>query len=295
MSGYLDNQYQVPNYSGVNIQIINPAVNMGASGNNPTIQGCTGYNQVTPEADMSSTPVATVAPQANNNPNTVGWSSIPQGSIYNNNTNEIHNNIQYPEVQQQVPQTQPQYQGYPYPMPYQAYPSYPPYQPYQPYPPYPPYPQQVSEQKTEPAETKEEPQMGKKHIVALTDNYIKSLENYLNNPNREIRLQAAKEIVKRFEEEPTRYNDAALNALTNKMLQDPQGSIRGIALSLLSTGTAQGNDYTFTLLNNIKNDTTNKEDALQASEALLRMSGKTETISYPLPKNTEIPNQVEKE
>ena len=79
------------------------------------------------------------------------------------------------------------------------------------------------------------------------------------------------------------------------MLQDPQGSIRGIALSLLSTGTAQGNDYTFTLLNNIKNDTTNKEDALQASEALLRMSGKTETISYPLPKNTEIPNQVEKE
>ena len=94
--------------------------------------------------------------------------------------------------------------------------------------------------------------------------------------------QAAKDIVRRFEEDVTRYNDPALNALVNKMLQDPQGSVRGIALSLLSTGTAQGNNYTVTLLNNMKNDQVNKEDALQAAEALLRMSAKTEVVSYPL-------------
>lgn len=275
MAEYLDRQLQVPNYSGVNIQIINPAVNMGGNGNLPAIHTGNQTGTAAPalqqqEVQNQPQPVTNPIPAQNtpqpNNP----WASIPQGSIYNNNNNEINNNIQYPQQQ-----AQPQYQGYPYPAPYMAYPPYPPY------PGYPPYP--AAQQPEQLAEEKKEPQTGKKRIVALTDDYIKSLENYLNNPNKEVRLQAAKDIVRRFEEDITRYNDPALNALINKMLQDPQGSIRGIALSLLSTGTAQGNDYTIALLNNMKNDQVNKEDALQAAEALLRMSAKTEVVTYPLP------------
>ena len=48
-----------------------------------------------------------------------------------------------------------------------------------------------------------------KRVVALTDEYIKSLENYLNNPNDEIRLMASKEILMRLDEDKDRYNDAA--------------------------------------------------------------------------------------
>ena len=65
-----------------------------------------------------------------------------------------------------------------------------------------------------------------KRVVVLTDEYIKSLENYLNNPNDEIRLMASKEILMRLDEDKDRYNDAALNALLNKMLQDPSKLIR---------------------------------------------------------------------
>ncbi len=59
-------------------------------------------------------------------------------------------------------------------------------------------------------------------IVALTDEYIMSLENYLNNQNTDIRLMAAKEVLTRLDEDKSRFDDAALNALLNKMLQDPQ-------------------------------------------------------------------------
>ncbi len=278
MAEYLDRQLQVPNYSGVNIQIINPAVNMGGNGVLPASTGQNTLPAINNTAaenlpQTSQVPADNRYLQPNSNQGT--WSSIPNGSIYNNNNNEINNNIQYPPQQGQT-----QVQGYPYPPPYIAYPPYPAY------PGYPPYPPQIQHQPDEQAEKKEQP-TGKKRIVTLTDNYIKSLENYLNNPNKEVRLQAAKDIVRRFEEDTTRYNDPALNALVNKMLQDPQGSVRGIALSILSTGTAQGNDYTVSLLNNMKNDQSNKEDALQAAEALLRMSAKTEVVTYPLPKDEQ--------
>ena len=52
-----------------------------------------------------------------------------------------------------------------------------------------------------------------KRVVNLTDEYIMSLENYLNNPNTEIRRMATKEILTRLDEDKTRYDDAALNAL----------------------------------------------------------------------------------
>ncbi len=124
----------------------------------------------------------------------------------------------------------------------------------------------------------------KKNIVPLTDEYIKSLENYLNNPNNEIRLMASKEILTRLDEDKDRYDDAALNALLNKMLQDPSKLIRVAALSAFASQLASGNDYTVTLLHNIQqNPSADKEDVLQAADILLKMSAEKEIKEIPDP------------
>ena len=133
-----------------------------------------------------------------------------------------------------------------------------------------------------------------KRVVALTDEYIKSLENYLNNPNDEIRLMASKEILTRLDEDKDRYNDAALNALLNKMLQDPSKLIRVAALSAFASQLASGNDYTITLLHNIQqNPSADKEDVLQAADILLKMSAGTEVKNIPNPAVKETPDNDE--
>ena len=125
---------------------------------------------------------------------------------------------------------------------------------------------------------------GKKvRVIALTNEYIMSLENYLNNPNKEIRLMASKEILTRLDEDKDRYDDAALNALLNKMLQDPNKLVRIAALSALSGGLASGNDYTVQLLKGIENNpNADKEDVIQAANILLKMSATTELKYFPV-------------
>ena len=110
-----------------------------------------------------------------------------------------------------------------------------------------------------------------------------SLENYLNNPNSDIRLMAAKEILTRLDEDKSRYNDAALNALINKMLQDPDKIIRIAAMSALSSELAGGNDYTFELLNQIQqNPDADPEDVLEASQILLKRTASTDIKYAPI-------------
>lgn len=144
----------------------------------------------------------------------------------------------------------------------------------------------IGELDTRNAEQKELEKKGKKtRVVALTNEYIMSLENYLNNPNDELRLMASKEILTRLDEDKSRYDDAALNALLNKMLQDPNKLVRIAALSAFSSQLASGNDYTETLLKQIQqNPNADKEDVLEASEILLKRSANTE-IRYTY--NTE--------
>lgn len=144
------------------------------------------------------------------------------------------------------------------------------------------------------AEAEEKKNSKQKRIVALTDEYIKSLENYLNNPNDEIRLMASKEILTRLDEDKDRYNDAALNALLNKMLQDPSKLIRVASLSAFASQLASGNDYTVTLLHNIQqNPSADKEDVLQAADILLKMSAGTEVKNIPNPAVKETPDNDE--
>lgn len=116
----------------------------------------------------------------------------------------------------------------------------------------------------------------KRKIVELSDDYIKTLENYLNSQDSEVRLMGAKEVVSRAMEDDSRKDDPALTALVNKMLQDPSSAIRAIALSLVDSRTILGNDYTVNVLKKMQ---TSKDgfgqDSVQATSALLKMAGKT--------------------
>ena len=64
----------------------------------------------------------------------------------------------------------------------------------------------------------------KKKVVALTNDYIKTIENYLNSQDLEVRKMGAHEVVDRILEDSSRADDPALTALVNKMLQDPSSA-----------------------------------------------------------------------
>ena len=129
-------------------------------------------------------------------------------------------------------------------------------------------------------------------VVALTNEYIMSLENYLNNPNNDIRYTAAKEILTRLDEDRSRHNDAALNALLNKMLQDPDKSIRVAAMSAFSSELASGNEFTIKLLKDIQNNpNSDKDDVVEAANILLKMSSSTEYKYVPMNNENVEPQQ----
>lgn len=124
--------------------------------------------------------------------------------------------------------------------------------------------------------TAESKKTEKREIVQLTDTYIKNLETALNNQNSQVRLMAAKEVLARLQEDPSRKDDPALNALVNKMLQDPYAPVKMIAMSAIESRIASGDDTSIKILQNIqKQKTANGEDSLQAHHALLQMSAKT--------------------
>jgi len=132
-----------------------------------------------------------------------------------------------------------------------------------------------------------------KEKVILTDEYIMSLENYLNNQDAKIRLTAAKELLDRFKEDKTRKDDPALTALLNKTIQDPKASVRYIGLTILDTGYALGNEETVNILKQLQNrpDLEYGEDSVLASQILLKMAGQRVEVPDDTPqketKNTE--------
>ena len=124
--------------------------------------------------------------------------------------------------------------------------------------------------------TTESKKTEKRNIVELTDTYIRNLENYLNSQDKEVRLMGAKEVVARLQEDDSRRDDRALTALVNKMLQDPYQPVRFLALTMLDTRACTGDDYTVAVLQNIQQGKSGYgQDALQASQILLKMSGQT--------------------
>ncbi len=125
-------------------------------------------------------------------------------------------------------------------------------------------------------ETQEKKKTEKRKIVVLTDDYIKNLENYLNSQDKAIRLSAAKEVFARLQEDDSRKDDKALNALINKMLQDPSDDVRFLALTALDSRMVTGDDYTVNVLKKMQSsDKGFGQDAIDATNILLKMSAQT--------------------
>lgn len=134
-------------------------------------------------------------------------------------------------------------------------------------------PQPVQEAKVQETSSKK---TEKREIVQLTDEYIKTLEEYLNSQDKQVRLLGAKEVFARFDEDHSRKNDVALNALLDKMLQDPSPSVNMIGMTTLEAKVANGTDKTAELVKKVQQkQTPHGFDSLQASSALLKMSGTT--------------------
>lgn len=240
--GVIVTNTQIPSYSGVTINISNPTVNTS-----PNQGDCKVITAAQPQAQQQ--PAAEVS-------NTVSvpiQNQLPQAYPAEYYTNNYNYNYQPKAPASAVQEDMSSSSGI------------------------------INDLNERAAKQKELEENGKAtRVVALTDEYIKSLENYLNNQNTEIRLMAAKEILTRLDEDKTRFDDAALNALLNKMLQDPQKLIRVAALSAFSSGLASGNDYTVQLLNNIQqNPDSDKEDVVEAANILLKMSAGTEIRYTP--------------
>ena len=115
----------------------------------------------------------------------------------------------------------------------------------------------------------------KRKVVQLTDEYIKNLENYLNSQDKEVRYMGAKEVVARLEEDDSRADDKALNALINKMLKDPYDKVRFLAIASLKGRIAEGNDESVALLKQMQSgQSAYGMDAPLATDTLLQMSAK---------------------
>ena len=128
---------------------------------------------------------------------------------------------------------------------------------------------------SEPLARKTENKEGKhKTITLLTDDYIKSMENYLNDSNPKVRLIAAKELMERFKEDNSRVNHPSLVPLLNKALRDTSPSVKFLALTTLQLGYSVGDSETVEILKEIQNSDKDKlgEDKLLASEILLKLS-----------------------
>lgn len=229
----------MPNYAGVNIQIYNPSVgvpNLNPTGCTPTAQGMPGY-----------------AYPPNYYTNQWGQQPVSQNlaqPAQNNGTIPSDNSAKSTEttgISEKADKTV------------------------------------INKETTNEKETttvKEEAKSDKKtekrKVVELTDEYIKNLENYLNSQDAEVRMMGAKEVVARLQEDDSRKDDPALNALVNKMLQDPSQQVRFLALAMLDSRTATGDEFTVNVLKNMQNSPAGYgQDAMQAANILLKMSGKT--------------------
>lgn len=125
-------------------------------------------------------------------------------------------------------------------------------------------------------EQKDDKDLPKKDIVLLTDDYIRTLENYIRNDNPDIKLMGAKELMKRFREDDSRKNDPALTSLLNLTLQSKYSPVKMVGMGIIQGGWAQGDELTQHLLAQIQQSNSGYGlDALDAANAALKTAGKT--------------------
>ena len=127
----------------------------------------------------------------------------------------------------------------------------------------------------------------KQHVTQLTDGLIQSLDKNLESDNSSSRVDSASTIVRLFNEDPTRHNDKALNALLNKMLLNPYDiNVRDYALTLLKTNMASGDENTKKVLEELKANPQQHRliDRQRADidSAELHMEEKTQVANVPV-------------
>lgn len=109
--------------------------------------------------------------------------------------------------------------------------------------------------------------------VEITDEYMKTICDYLMSEKEEHQMLAAKTVIKRLEEDKSRKNNPQLTACINKMLQDGKPKVRVLSLAALNSGIVDGDETTKQILQNISQKNTNYgEDAISARSALLRLT-----------------------
>ncbi len=272
---------QIPSYSGVTINISNPTVNATPYQTGcavPQVQQATVTNPIQAVAPQYQTQGQAQYEQPQAQPQVQVQEGLPQAyppTYYMNNYNYQQNADKVPQVGTHQPIDTTQMANNAISAEEDMTSSK----------------EIIDKIEAEQAKQKELEEKGKPvRVVTLTDEYIMSLEKHLNNQNSELRVMAAKEVLARLDEDKTRYDDAALNALLNKMLQDPNKLVRIAALSAFSSGLAGGNDFTIQLLNDIQNNpNSSKEDVVEAANILLKMSAGSE-VRYVDP-NTESTKQ----
>lgn len=130
-----------------------------------------------------------------------------------------------------------------------------------------------------PVNTEDTKEKKKKNVVELTDTYIKTLENYLKSPDKSIRKNGIVDLIKRFQEDPTRHNDPALTALLNISLKDPDPANRMLSMSAIAGELASGDETTIRLLENLqKSDKMYGQEAKMAADSLLKVAQTKTTI-----------------
>ena len=157
--------------------------------------------------------------------------------------------------------------------------------------------EKISEKSSEQSSEADDGQKTKKiKVVALSNDYIKTLENYLDSQDVGVRKMGAHEVVDRLTEDSSRKDDPALTALVNKMLQDPSTAIRAIALSIVESRMLEGDDLTVKILKKMqKTNDGYGLDATLARSALLKMAGKTVEKEIPLTEDEIKNNKKSKE
>ena len=122
-----------------------------------------------------------------------------------------------------------------------------------------------------------------KKYTQLTDDYVRTLENFLRSDNAEIRVSGMKKLMELLQEDPSRSDDIALNNLVNLALQDKNHKVRFLALCTIENHWATGDDLTYQILNNMQNSSEiYGQDALFAANLLLDMAANKVEVEEPV-------------
>ena len=123
-------------------------------------------------------------------------------------------------------------------------------------------------------ESKDNKKKKDKKIIPLNDQYVQTLENYLNDANPKVRLLAAKELLERLKEDENRKDNPSLIPLVNKILQDTSPTVRFLGLTSHQLGYCTGDNETVNILKQIQAENKDKigQEQLLASEILLKMT-----------------------